>query len=111
MVACVCACTDLLSPVDDVLSVCQPVDAGSAYNRVVSGGGVGHFHRAELKEGLPQRHPAEQHLPEAQAVDESVLTLMQRCSLSLVFQFCTTEPRNQGSPLLAESLRTRTEKI
>ena len=52
----------LLSAVDDVLGVGQAVDAGPANHRVVSGGGVGHLHGAELEEGLPQGHPAEQHL-------------------------------------------------
>ena len=58
-----CVSLYLLSAVDDVLSVGQAIDAGPANHRVVTGGGVGHLHGAELEEGLPQGHPAEQHLP------------------------------------------------
>lgn len=54
----------LLSSVDDILSVGQTVNAGSSNHRVVSRGGVGHFHGTELKEGLAQSHSAKQHLPE-----------------------------------------------
>lgn len=63
---CVCVCTDLLPSVDDVLCIRQSVDTGPSYNGVVSRGGVGHFHGAELKKRLTQRHSAEQHLPEMQ---------------------------------------------
>ena len=56
-------CTHLLPSVDDILCVRQSVDARSSYNRVVTWGGVGHFHGAELKEGLAQCYSAEQHLP------------------------------------------------
>ena len=48
-----CVSPYLLSAVDDILGVGQAVDAGPANHRVVSGGGVGHLHGAELEEGLP----------------------------------------------------------
>lgn len=60
---CVCVYTHLLPSVDDILCVRQSVDTRSSYNRVVTRGGVGHFHGAELKEGLAQCYSAEQHLP------------------------------------------------
>lgn len=53
----------LLAPVDDILSIGQPIDAGTSNNRVVTRRGVCHLHSAELEEGFSQGHPAEQHLP------------------------------------------------
>lgn len=61
----VCVSVYLLSSVDDVLGVGEPVDAGPPDHRVVSRGGVGHLHGAELQERLPQGDSAEQHLPES----------------------------------------------
>lgn len=55
----------LLSSVNDVLGVGQPVDTGPSDHRVVPRGGMGHLHGTELQEGLPQGDPTEQHLPES----------------------------------------------
>lgn len=80
---CLCVCTDLLPSVDDVLCIRQSVDTGPSYNRVVTRRGVGHFHGAELKERLTQRHSAEQHLPEMQT---------HRMTLSMVrYSRCPTQ--------------------
>lgn len=54
----------LLASVDDVFCIGQPVYAWPPDHRMVSRGGVGHFHGAELQEGLPKSDSAEQHLPE-----------------------------------------------
>lgn len=54
----------LFSSVDDVFCVGQPIYTRSPYHRMVSWGGMGHFHGTELQEGLAKGDSAEQHLPE-----------------------------------------------
>lgn len=54
----------LLSSVDDVFGVGQPIHTWPPNDRVMAWRGVGHFHGAELQKGLAKGHSTEKHLPE-----------------------------------------------
>lgn len=54
--------TYLLSSVDDIFSIRQPIDTWSTNNWVMPWRSVSHFHGAELQKGFPKGHSTEKHL-------------------------------------------------
>lgn len=54
----------LLSSVDDIFSIGQPIHTRPPNDGVMAWGGVSHFHGAELQKGLAKGHSTEKHLSE-----------------------------------------------